>query len=56
MIEGRSSNTLGGTCLNKGCIPAKALLNMTHKVHEAEHNLANWGINIGEVSVDFDKM
>lgn len=32
-IEGRG--TLGGTCLNVGCIPSKALLNSTHKLHEA---------------------
>ena len=29
--------TLGGTCLNVGCIPSKALLNATHKLHEAQH-------------------
>ena len=32
-IEGRG--TLGGTCLNVGCIPSKALLNATHKYHDA---------------------
>jgi dihydrolipoamide dehydrogenase len=29
--------TLGGTCLNVGCIPSKALLNATHKLHDAQH-------------------
>jgi len=35
-IEKRGS--LGGTCLNVGCIPSKALLNATHKLHEAQHD------------------
>ena len=35
-IEGREA--LGGTCLNVGCIPSKALLHATHQLHEAEHN------------------
>lgn len=35
--------TLGGTCLNVGCIPSKALLNATHKFHEATHDFKkNW--------------
>ena len=37
-VEGR--DTLGGTCLNVGCIPSKALLHATHMLHEAEHNFA----------------
>lgn len=45
--------TLGGTCLNVGCIPSKALLNATHKLHEAQHNFKEFGINLGEISVDF---
>ena len=42
LIEKRG--TLGGTCLNVGCIPSKALLNATHKLHEAKHNFPNLGI------------
>ena len=34
-VEGRE--TLGGTCLNVGCIPSKALLHASHMLHEAEH-------------------
>ena len=45
--------TLGGTCLNVGCIPSKALLNATHKLHEAQHEFKNFGINTGPVSIDF---
>lgn len=50
-IEKRGS--LGGTCLNVGCIPSKALLNSTHKFHEAQHDLKEFGITCKEVSCDF---
>ncbi len=46
--------TLGGTCLNEGCIPSKALLNMSHKFYEAK-NLEQFGIN-SSVSLDLSKM
>ena len=36
--------TLGGTCLNVGCIPSKALLNTTHKYHEAKDKFKSYGI------------
>jgi dihydrolipoamide dehydrogenase len=35
---------LGGTCLNVGCIPSKALLNASHKYEDAVHNFASQGI------------
>jgi dihydrolipoamide dehydrogenase len=41
-IEKRGS--LGGTCLNIGCIPSKALLNISHKFSEASHDFADFGI------------
>jgi dihydrolipoamide dehydrogenase len=50
-IEKRGS--LGGTCLNVGCIPSKALLNATHKLHEAQHDFKELGIVTGEVKIDF---
>lgn len=53
-IEGRGS--LGGTCLNVGCIPSKALLNSTHKYVEAKHSFKNIGINCGEVTMDFNQL
>jgi len=53
-IEGRG--TLGGTCLNVGCIPSKALLNSSHMYHEATHHFAHYGVNVQGVSVDFTKM
>jgi dihydrolipoamide dehydrogenase len=50
-IEKRGS--LGGTCLNVGCIPSKALLNATHKLHEAQHSFKELGIVATGISVDF---
>lgn len=47
---------LGGTCLNVGCIPSKALLNASHFYHEAVHRFPSIGIETGEVKVNLDKM
>jgi dihydrolipoamide dehydrogenase len=49
-VEGRG--TLGGTCLNIGCIPSKALLQASEKYEEAEHHLADFGVKTGKVSLD----
>ncbi|EDV97851.1 dihydrolipoyl dehydrogenase, mitochondrial [Drosophila grimshawi] len=49
--------TLGGTCLNVGCIPSKALLNNSHYYHMAHSgDLAARGINCGSVSLDLEKL
>jgi len=48
--------SLGGTCLNVGCIPSKALLDSTEHVYKAKKEFAEHGINIGEVKVDFKQM
>jgi dihydrolipoamide dehydrogenase len=48
--------TLGGTCLNVGCIPSKALLQSSEKFAEAQHSLAEHGVKIGKVGLDLDKM
>ena len=53
-VEGRDA--LGGTCLNVGCIPSKALLHASEMVHEAEGNFATMGIVAKSVSVDVPKM
>ncbi|OOY21660.1 MULTISPECIES: dihydrolipoyl dehydrogenase [unclassified Thioclava] len=53
-VEGRDS--LGGTCLNVGCIPSKALLHATHQLHEAEHNFAKMGLKGKSPSVDWKQM
>lgn len=47
---------LGGTCLNVGCIPSKALLDSTHKYHEAAHDYAVHGIKIDKISFDVKAM
>ena len=53
-VEGRE--TLGGTCLNVGCIPSKALLHASHMLHEAEHNFAKMGLKGKAPSVDWKEM
>lgn len=53
-IEGRGA--LGGTCLNVGCIPSKALLHASHSLHEAQHNFTKMGLMGKSPSVDFGKM
>ncbi|GAA3862895.1 dihydrolipoyl dehydrogenase [Celeribacter arenosi] len=54
VVEGR--DTLGGTCLNVGCIPSKALLHASHSLHEAEHNFAKMGLKGKSPSVDWKQM
>ena len=50
-------NSLGGTCLNVGCIPSKTLLDSSHHYHEIIKNAYSHGIEIdGEVKLDFQKM
>lgn len=53
-VEGRE--TLGGTCLNIGCIPSKALLHATEMLHEAEHNFEKMGLKGKSPSVDWQQM
>ncbi len=53
-VEGR--DTLGGTCLNIGCIPSKALLHASHQLHEAEHNFAKMGLKAKTPTVDWAQM
>ena len=52
-IESRGS--LGGTCLNIGCIPSKSLLNLSEEFHKVK-SLANKGIEVGDVKLNLDKM
>lgn len=51
-----SRGTLGGTCLNVGCIPSKALLHSTHLLHQAQHDFKKHGIQVKDVDYDFPKM
>ena len=53
-VEG--SETVGGTCLNVGCIPSKALLHASHLLHEAEHNFAKMGLMGKTPTVDWKQM
>ena len=47
-------NSLGGTCLNVGCIPSKSLLDSSHHYEEALKNFSNHGINIsGKIQLTF---
>ena len=48
--------TLGGTCLNVGCIPSKALLDSSEHFEAAQHDLINHGVNVGSVTLDLHKM
>jgi dihydrolipoamide dehydrogenase len=54
VVEGRE--TLGGTCLNVGCIPSKALLHATHLLHETHENFAKMGLIGAAPKVDWAKM
>ncbi|GAB3012900.1 dihydrolipoyl dehydrogenase [Cyclobacterium sediminis] len=48
--------TLGGTCLNVGCIPSKALLDSSEHYHNAAHTFENHGINLSSLKVNFKQM
>jgi dihydrolipoamide dehydrogenase len=50
------SYAFGGTCLNAGCIPSKALLESSELYHRAQHEFAVHGINVGNVSFDVSAM
>ncbi|WP_228141141.1 FAD-dependent oxidoreductase, partial [Moraxella sp. HMSC061H09] len=47
---------LGGTCLNVGCIPSKALLDSSHRFEATKHELTDHGITTGDVNIDIAKM
>ena len=53
-IEARAA--LGGTCLNIGCIPSKALLQSSEKFAEARHGLAEHGVTLGDIRLDLAAM
>ena len=52
LIEKREGGHLGGTCLNLGCIPTKALLHTAHLLHDAR-NGEEYGVKVGEVEFDY---
>jgi dihydrolipoamide dehydrogenase len=53
-VEKRGS--LGGTCLNVGCIPSKAMLNNSHMYHQIQHDTKNRGIDVGNVKLNLENM
>ena len=53
-VEKRKS--LGGTCLNVGCIPSKALLEISHKFHDANHQFEKLGITVSQPKIDVKKL
>lgn len=55
-IDGAGGPTLGGTCLNVGCIPSKALLDSSHRFHQAAHQFADHGIGLDKLSIDVAAM
>jgi len=54
VVEGR--DTLGGTCLNVGCIPSKAMLHATHLLHETHENFEKMGLMGAKPKVDWERM
>ncbi|MDD9981322.1 MAG: dihydrolipoyl dehydrogenase, partial [Gammaproteobacteria bacterium] len=55
-LDARGKPALGGTCLNVGCIPSKALLDSSHHYHNLRHLLPAHGIEAGDVKLDLRKM
>lgn len=53
-VEGRGA--LGGTCLNVGCIPSKALLNSSQYYHDANKHFADYGIEVSDLKINLPKM
>ena len=51
-----SKKTLGGTCLNVGCIPSKSLLNLSETYHEAKREFNNLGIEVSNIKLNLSKM
>ena len=51
-----SRGTLGGTCLNVGCIPSKSLLNLSENYQKAKKDFTNQGIEVSEVKLNITKM
>jgi dihydrolipoamide dehydrogenase len=56
VVERRQNKALGGTCLNVGCIPSKALLDSSELFDVTQHKLQKHGVNVGSVSLDLAKM
>lgn len=55
-LNHKGESSLGGTCLNVGCIPSKALLESSHLYHQAQSNFAQHGISTKSLDVDIKTM
>ncbi|MCB5162177.1 dihydrolipoyl dehydrogenase [Marinomonas algarum] len=55
-LDKDNKSRLGGTCLNVGCIPSKALLDSSHKYHDAKESYGVHGISVGDVAMDVNAM
>ncbi len=55
-VDGENNTVLGGTCLNVGCIPSKALLDSSQKYIDAKEEFHTHGINASEISIDIQSM
>ncbi len=55
-LDGDGAPLLGGTCLNWGCIPSKALLDASHKFVEAKDHLGEIGVEVGDVAINVPQM
>lgn len=55
-LDKNNKPRLGGTCLNVGCIPSKALLDSSHKYHDAKEAYGVHGISVGKVAMDVNAM
>ena len=55
-VDNKNKPTFGGTCLNVGCIPSKALLDSSHRYEEATSHLKIHGIEVGSVDLDISAM
>ena len=55
-VDEKGKANLGGTCLNIGCIPSKALLDSSQRYYEASKNLGDHGIVVGDLKLDLKSM
>ena len=55
-VDEKQNSVFGGTCLNVGCIPSKALLDSSHKFYQATKSFQKHGISTGKVTIDVLKM
>src|SRR4029078_9486384 len=55
-VESRPNKAFGGTCLNVGCIPSKAVLDLSERYETTLHKLARHGIRVGSVALDLPAM